>query len=395
MRAKILIKSFFFIFVFCYFVIPNFVEADTLRNTCEYTYTYKTPLPIEPMVSDDVGVTSAKLSINLYGPDDRENDTLTKIDATLFEFFGASLNDENDTYEVKNWNQNYNFSFSIDPNVYVNDYDFNTEDGFKNVDSPLTIDNKVYISRTVTFPSYVSSTENYDFSQCPQYVYVADIYRENSDFNIFISNKNIDANAYSYTNLLTVYHVKAEQTNDFKYSDLDPRDNCAYSGWLTYHEQMINGSDVISDYKYCISNPYEKGNDPYYVYYQGNDGLMYPYNYIAVAASDPVSHYDETMDFNQKIGCENLFVMEEGSVGWILQRILNYIKIFGPIAVILLSAIDFIKAIMSSDEKLMQSVQSKFIIRLIAAIALFLIPLIVQLILNVFLGISNPTCGIQ
>ena len=50
---------------------------------------------------------------------------------------------------------------------------------------------------------------------------------------------------------------------------------------------------------------------------------------------------------------------------------------------------------MSSDEKLMQSVQSKFIIRLIAAIALFLIPLIVQLILNVFLGISNPTCGIQ
>ena len=68
--------------------------------------------------------------------------------------------------------------------------------------------------------------------------------------------------------------------------------------------------------------------------------------------------------------------------------ILNYVRVIGPIAVILLSALDFIKAIMSSDEKAMKQAQSKLIIRLVAALALFLIPTLVSLLLS-FINATN------
>ena len=96
---------------------------------------------------------------------------------------------------------------------------------------------------------------------------------------------------------------------------------------------------------------------------------------------------DENWD--QPIGCEDIFdTSDEGSVGWLLMTILNYVRVIGPIAVILLSALDFIKAIMSSDEKAMKQAQSKLVIRLVAALALFLIPTLVGLLLD-FINATN------
>ncbi len=90
------------------------------------------------------------------------------------------------------------------------------------------------------------------------------------------------------------------------------------------------------------------------------------------------------------IGCSDIFqVDKEGSVGWILSTILNYIKVIGPILVVILSALDFIKAIFSSDDKAIKEAQSKLTIRLIAALALFLVPTLVQLLLSF---INATTC---
>ena len=87
--------------------------------------------------------------------------------------------------------------------------------------------------------------------------------------------------------------------------------------------------------------------------------------------------------------------MSEGKFGWILQKLLNYIKIAGPILVVLLSAVDFIKAMASSDENVFKKAQSRLMIRLIAALALFLVPTLVQLLLGLINGISDPTCGLK
>ena len=106
-----------------------------------------------------------------------------------------------------------------------------------------------------------------------------------------------------------------------------------------------------------------------------------------------VTDFDPDEDFNQDIDCPSLLkVNTEGSVGWMLKTILNYIRIIGPILVVLLSAIDFIKAVVGTDEKAMKEAQSKLVIRLVAAVLLFLVPTLVELLLSF---INATTCTLN
>ena len=94
-------------------------------------------------------------------------------------------------------------------------------------------------------------------------------------------------------------------------------------------------------------------------------------------------------DFGNPVSCPDIINMEEGHIGWLLNTLLNYIKIIGPILVVLLSSIDFIKAVVGTDEKAMKQAQSKLVIRLVAALCLFLVPTLVQLLLSF---INETTC---
>ena len=92
------------------------------------------------------------------------------------------------------------------------------------------------------------------------------------------------------------------------------------------------------------------------------------------------------------VDCPTIFSEEPGSVGDILRTILGYIRVIGPILVVLLSAIDFIKAIFGFDEKAMSNAYHKLIIRLIAAVALFLIPTLIDVMLDF---INATTCTLE
>lgn len=83
------------------------------------------------------------------------------------------------------------------------------------------------------------------------------------------------------------------------------------------------------------------------------------------------------------------------SVAWLLQKVLNYIKIIGPILVAILSSLDFAKVIFSGDDESMGKARKKLIYRLILAAALFFIPVIVEALLGIFGLTSNATCGIK
>lgn len=85
----------------------------------------------------------------------------------------------------------------------------------------------------------------------------------------------------------------------------------------------------------------------------------------------------------------------EDSVAWLVQQILNYIKIIGPILVVLLSSVDFIKVIVKSDDEAMAKAQKKLIMRLILAVLLFLIPTLVQTVLQIFGITGSSTAGLQ
>lgn len=82
------------------------------------------------------------------------------------------------------------------------------------------------------------------------------------------------------------------------------------------------------------------------------------------------------------------------SVAWLLQKVLNYLKILGPSIAIVLGSIDFVKAIITSDDDNMKKTEIRFAKRIVAAIILFFIPLFTEIILRIA-GLSDYTGGLK
>ncbi len=85
------------------------------------------------------------------------------------------------------------------------------------------------------------------------------------------------------------------------------------------------------------------------------------------------------------------------SVAWLLQKLFNYVKVLGPILVILFSTLDFTKTILNSDEDAMKKSQKRLGIRLMCAVGIYFLPMIVTLIINLIFGTAdaNAICGIR
>ena len=150
-----------------------------------------------------------------------------------------------------------------------------------------------------------------------------------------------------------------------------------------------------------------------------NDGQEYGSNYYNGAFGDPdegsgdsssgsgsgssdesvsIDDLREELDvYGQNSDCNSILgsTEDENSVAWLLQQLLNYIKILGPMLVVILSSMDFAKAIMASDDENMKKAEKKLMIRLVLAVALFLIPTLVSVLLNVFGITSDQICGLQ
>lgn len=93
---------------------------------------------------------------------------------------------------------------------------------------------------------------------------------------------------------------------------------------------------------------------------------------------------------NTPLGC----VDKDTSVAWLLQKILDYIKILGPTIAVVLGSIDFAKAIIMSDEENMKKTEARFIKRMVAAAILFFIPMLVSILLEV-VGLTGSTGGLS
>lgn len=104
-------------------------------------------------------------------------------------------------------------------------------------------------------------------------------------------------------------------------------------------------------------------------------------------------------DYNQPQDCKGIFgdpTEDEESLAYLIQTILNYIKVIGPILVVLLSSFDFVKVIWTSDDENMKKAQQKLAKRLVAAVLLFLLPLLIEIMFNLINdSIVDPTCGIK
>ena len=83
---------------------------------------------------------------------------------------------------------------------------------------------------------------------------------------------------------------------------------------------------------------------------------------------------------------------DPNSVAWLIQEIMNYLKVIGPFLILILSSIEFVRAILTSDDESLAKAQKNLISRLILAAALFLLPTLISVILNVFGITSNEIC---
>ena len=82
----------------------------------------------------------------------------------------------------------------------------------------------------------------------------------------------------------------------------------------------------------------------------------------------------------------------ERIINWI-NNILKWIKYILPVLVIVLSILDFIKAIAADKDDEMKKAQQKFIRRLIVAALAFIVPLIIEFILEK-MGFVSESCGL-
>lgn len=111
--------------------------------------------------------------------------------------------------------------------------------------------------------------------------------------------------------------------------------------------------------------------------------------------TDTVKKEAETHD--QPQNCDSILgnPSDESSVAWLVQKILNYIQILGPLLVVVLSSVDFAKVIISGDDDAMAKSTKKLGIRLALAASLFFLPVLVSVLLNTFGLTSDPTCGLK
>lgn len=82
----------------------------------------------------------------------------------------------------------------------------------------------------------------------------------------------------------------------------------------------------------------------------------------------------------------------ERLLAWI-SNILRWIKYLAPVIVIVIGILDFIKAISSDKEDEIKKAQGRFIKRLIAAALIFIIPLIIEFVLDK-MGFGYDSCGL-
>lgn len=114
-------------------------------------------------------------------------------------------------------------------------------------------------------------------------------------------------------------------------------------------------------------------------------------NFIIHKLDDNVTDsYNKNQNCNGLLGDPN----DEDSVAWLLQTILNYLRVLGPVLVVVLSSVDFAKVIVNGDDEKFSKAKKTLFRRLIIVALLFLVPTIVSVLLNLFGITSNPTCGI-
>lgn len=116
--------------------------------------------------------------------------------------------------------------------------------------------------------------------------------------------------------------------------------------------------------------------------YKNNPSLKSEYDTLVTAAKSFLSGIGKISPDDEVDSCEQ--IIGSGSFAGYLNQALRFIQFVGPILVIALTTFEYIKVVAMSDADLLKKTNKRTIIRLVTALLLFLIPVLLRFILNIF-----------
>lgn len=174
------------------------------------------------------------------------------------------------------------------------------------------------------------------------------------------------------------------------------------SEFIDYRNGLTNCSEMPEHLYYSVDN----GKYKFYNALSGNlntatlvpNGYCVSKNYTAGGVDD-VKKEDNSKDsinWGNKAEADCEGILGDDLLD-LINKVFRWIQIIAPIFVIIMGSIDFAGAILQDDKDALKKASSKFVKRLIIAVALFFIPMILDFILNIFndiTGAASSTCGI-
>lgn len=124
-------------------------------------------------------------------------------------------------------------------------------------------------------------------------------------------------------------------------------------------------------------NTYKKGTDCY----NNNPDMQDLYDEL-VNASEEFLYEAGGEDPLKVTSCEA--IVGQGTFAYYLNQAFRFIQYLGPVLVIIYSTIEYIKVVASADADLLKKTNKRTITRIVFALLLFLIPIIIKVILNIF-----------
>lgn len=390
MKKKVLVS---FVILFCIMVMPIGVEAKERLGTCRYIVRdtdldldgfFPSNLYLNVTVYDDGSTGNRKVGFD-SGWNDTPSSGLQLGDTNFILMYSKMFNKNGDFYDAF---MEYN---NCPP------MQFSTSPGTNNIEMRV----KDFVSPgpgQITHIANATATGGSDDLSTPVY-YCRDKKRTIS----------VTGNGYIYLKVSTINRNGTKILSISAYNKQNDESSLIASGEAeaTQTLTLANGNFPLSfvvrneDIDTYWSDSCSSA-DMYFEMIGGNESNLQMQTvqpddiYDATGAADEWEELSDNLDpnnFNNEITCPDIIdINTEGSVGWMLVTILNYIRIIGPVLVVLLSAIDFIKAVVGFDEKAMKEAQNKLIIRLVAAVLLFLVPTLVQVLLSF---INATTCTLD
>lgn len=200
------------------------------------------------------------------------------------------------------------------------------------------------------------------------------------------------------------FYIKDRTCNDYKYTGDKPTYNLSCPNLGVY---QIRYSNAILSYKKCAeddasckTNGMKQVNKQETAIKKYCKSILENYNYdgssqqecldVCMEISKYIQEEKDRILGHQEIEFDCGFSQRLGT--WIL-NIFKWIKYILPVLVIVLGILDFIKAISGDKEDEMKKAQKNFIIRLISAALVFIIPLILEFVL-IKMGFTYEGCGL-